>query len=233
MTSKTGILDSELVRRFRDAVAELEATYRESRLDDDSVEAELREWLDGTDEPLPWTRPDRVTADEWFFTTTLYGTMTLAGQRTHIRRFYRSLFEEAAHRDIRNFVPGMKEFEGLRSRWMVRRLCRMGEVLRDRNLSMSEYTEQLRRLQAIATDENRTPALDAIANDLRTDSWKTLSVFIRDCVGGDAFPIDSRVRRELTRRGLPDDERQLVRLALHVGRNPRQIARLFYQAGGR
>jgi hypothetical protein len=60
--------------------------------------------------------------------------------------------------------------------------------------------------------------------------WKTLSVFVRDCVGGNCFPIDSRVQKELDRYGLPNDERTLVRLALELDRNPRQVARMFYQA---
>jgi hypothetical protein len=44
--------------------------------------------------------------------------------------------------------------------------------------------------------------------------------FVRDCVGGDCFPIDNRVRKELERHRLPsgmDGERLLVSLSLaHV-----------------
>jgi hypothetical protein len=36
---------------------------------------------------MPWAGLG-VTADEWFFVTTLYGEMTLDGQRTHIRAFF-------------------------------------------------------------------------------------------------------------------------------------------------
>ena len=43
-------------------------------------ESELRKWLDGDSEPLPWSYEDRTTADEWFFISTLYGEMTLDGQ---------------------------------------------------------------------------------------------------------------------------------------------------------
>lgn len=79
------------------------------------------------------------------------------------------------------------------------------------------------------------PALDAIVRDHKATGWKTLSVFVRDCVGANCFPIDSRVRKELERHGLPsgiEAERRLVSLCLTIGRNPRRIARMFYEAGG-
>jgi len=222
----------DMVERFRNAIAGLEARFDSGRLSDENVEAELRAWLDGTDEPLAWSSQDRVTPDEWFFVTTLYGEMTLDGQRSHIRRFFPVLFIEAARRNIRNFVTGMPEFAGLRSRWMSARLCRMGEILRERGITMDDYVTSLQALESEATPTNPMPALDAIIRDHRATGWKTLSVFIRDCVGGAAFPIDSRVQRELERRGLPVDEPQLVSLALTLGCNPRRLARIFYEAGG-
>jgi hypothetical protein len=79
------------------------------------------------------------------------------------------------------------------------------------------------------------PALDAIVADHRATGWKTLSVFVRDCVGGNCFPIDTRVKKELARHGLTLDERNerlLVSLSLAMGRNPRQVNRMFYAAGG-
>ena len=79
---------------------------------------------------------------------------------------------------------------------------------------------------------NPQPALDPIIRDHRATGWKTLSVFVRDCVGGNCFPIDSRVEKVLRRHGLPADERLLVSLSLELGRNPRELARMFYRAGG-
>jgi len=224
-------LSQELIARFLQALPELDAAFPAGRLADDSAELSLRGWLDAGD-PLHWTSADRITEDEWFFITTLYGEMTLEGQRTHIRRFYPTLFVQAAARDVRNFVPGMKEFKGLRSRWMAPRLCRMAEILRDRGITMGEYTERLRKLEAGATPDDPMPALEAIIRDHRATGWKTLSVFVRDCVGGNCFPIDTRVAKELLRRGLPVDERELVRLSLYAGRNPREVARMFYGYGG-
>ena len=158
--------------------------------------------------------------------------MTLDGQRTHIRRYFPSLFVKAASRDIRNFEPGMPEYRGLRSAWMSQRLSRMAEILRKRGQSIGDYAEELRRTESLATPVNPMPALDAIIRDHQATGWKTLSVFVRDCVGGNCFPIDSRVLKELERHRLSKDERNLVSLALYIGRNPRQVARMFYQAGG-
>ncbi len=225
----------ELIARFATAVADLDRLIPSaaSRLVDDNAVRELRVWLDGNDTPLEWTLPyPDVTADEWFFVSTLYGQMTLDGQRTHIRRFFPTLFVRAAQRDIRTFCDDLGGFDGLRANWMKPRLCKMGAVLRERGLTMAGYVEQLRSLESGATPANPMPALDAILRDHRAGEGKTLSVFVRDCVGGNCFPIDSRVRKEVELRGLPVDERKLVSLALAAGRSPRQVARMFYEAGG-
>ena len=111
-------------------------------------------------------------------------------------------------------------------------MCRMGEVLRDSGRTMTGYTDDLRGLEGSATPEDRMPALDAIIGDHRATGWKTLSVFVRDCVGGNCFPIDSRVEKELKARALPANERTLVSLSLITEENPRLVARMFYEAGG-
>lgn len=97
---------------------------------------------------------------------------------------------------------------------------------------MDDYTDQLRSIEKASTPRNPTRALDAIVRDHQATGWKTLSVFIRDCVRGNAFPIDTRVEKELKRHGLPIDERQLIGLSLEIGRDPRKLARMFYTAGG-
>src|SRR5690606_1662226 len=146
------------------------------------------------------------------------------GQRTHIRKHFPLLFVKAADRDIRNFVPGIPEYAGLRSGWMAPRLSRMAEILRQRGQTMGGYTKHLRHIESAATPADPMPALDAIIRDHSATGWKTLSVFIRDCVGGNCFPIDSRVQKALERHQLPIEERQLVGLSLAIGRNPRQVA---------
>jgi hypothetical protein len=174
---------------FTQAVAQLGRRFASDvgRLADDNVEAQLHEWLDAGDRPLPWLDLQHVTADEWFFVTTLYGEMTLDGQRSHIRRFFEPLFVRAAQRDIRTFRDGMPEYTGLRSTWMARRLWKMGALLRSRGLGMPEYVDWLRRLEQKATPRAPTPELDTIVRDLQATGWKTLSVFVRDCVGGNSF----------------------------------------------
>jgi len=228
-----GQLNFELVEPFRTAVAEIDRNYGGTcdKLADGAVEAELHAWLDGRDEPLPWNDLKTVTSDEWFFVTTLYGEMTLDGQRTHIRKFFKPLFVEAAHRDIRKFSKHM-DYQGLRSNWMAPRLCRMANILTGRGMTMDQYVAHLRSLDMEATPDHPMPSLEAIINDHRATGWKTLSVFIRDCVQGNCFPIDSRVEKTLAKWNLPVDERMLVSLALAIKRNPREIERMFYAAGG-
>lgn len=89
----------------------------------------------------------------------------------------------------------------------------MGQVLRARSLDMGGYVEWLRRLEADASPTQPMPALDAIVRDHAATGWKTLSVFVRDCLRGNCFPIDSRVSKELASWGLPsgiENERMLV-----------------------
>lgn len=226
--------ENEVVaEKFRTAVTELERTIDKEKLADENAESEVRLWLDGEAEPMNWTLSEKITPDEWFFITTLYGEMTLEGQRTHIRKYFPTLFVQAARRDIRNFKPGLPEYAGLRSAWMSNRLCKMGSVLREGDMTMGEYVQKLRRIESSATPDNPMPALDKIIRDHSATGWKTLSVFVRDCAGGACFPIDTRVEKELKRHSLPVDEKRLVGLSLGIGGNPRQIARMFYEAGGR
>ena len=133
--------------------------------------------------------------------------------------------------------PGLVAWEGwamadwnLRSAWMTGRLRRMTDLLRERGQSMPEYADGLRALERGATPANPMPALDAIIADHRATGWKTVSVSVRVCVGGSCFPIDSRVAKELGKHDLPVNERELVSLSLGAGRNPRQVARLFFAA---
>jgi hypothetical protein len=227
MTATRGIPPS-LLARLQGAAKEL--AHNATELPDAAVDADLRNWLDGEDEPLNWQDRRGVTADEYFFITTLYGNMNLEGQRTMIRKFFDPLFVREAKRDIRNFRPEMRGYAGLRSNWMKDRLCTMGSILRSSGISMQEYVDELRTLERSATVENPTPALDKIVRDHGATGVKTLSVFVRDCVGGNCFPIDLRVRRQLEKYELPLDEKLLVRMALALGQNPRELARIFYQA---
>jgi hypothetical protein len=94
-------------------------------------------------------------------------------------------------------------------------------------------SREARGLDAAATSDDPVPALDAMIHDHQATGWKTLSVVVHDCVGGNCFPIDSNVQKELDRHQLPANERRLASLLPAASLNPRQVARVFYQAGGR
>lgn len=194
---------------------------------DQRVASMWRSWLG---EDLPWSE-DGLTADDFFFLSTLCGTMTMDGQRTHMRRFFPAFVQEVG-RDIRRFTQSILHSWRLRSPWMKTRLLRMGSVLTARDQDMTAYANNLRRLEGAATSANPMPALHAIVKDHGGGGRKTLSIFVRDCVLGNSFPIDTRVANVLDEFDLPHEELPLVTAALSLGHNPRSLARLFYDAGG-
>jgi hypothetical protein len=222
-------VDPGLLERFTRAAADLEQSAAGCVSTDESVDRDIRGWLDG-DEPLNWQSSTGITPDEYFFITTLYGRMNLAGERTMIRRFFEPLFVSAAGRDIAKFRTDLEGYDGLRSPFMKVRLCKLGAILRERGMSMRGYVEELKSLEQKASPEDPMPALDKIVEDHQAAGVKTLSVFVRDCVKGNCFPIDTRVERQLIKHDLPVNERLLVRMCLATGRDPRWTARVFYEA---
>ena len=222
--------ERDLDARFENAVDELTRKVQVAGLNvtDEDTDAEVRHWLNGNDTALDWIGPG-ISGDEWFFITTLYGTMSLAGQRTHIRKFF-PLFVALANRDIRSFTPQLLSDWRLRQPWMKGRLCRMAEILRESGRSMTEYVARLIEIERQATPEDPMPALQKIMWDHGAGEGKTLSVFVRDCVKGNCFPIDSRVAKQVKHFGLPASERELVALCIRLRLNPRQTARIFYRA---
>jgi hypothetical protein len=121
------MIEQDIEKRFAEAVTELASRVEAAGIDveDDNTDAEARHWLDGADASLDWSGA-HITSDEWFFITTLYGTMTLDGQRTHIRKFF-PLFVQQAARNTRNFTPALVADWRLRQPLMKTRLCRMAE----------------------------------------------------------------------------------------------------------
>jgi hypothetical protein len=188
--------NQELLARFGAAVRELDRHFARDleRLADRNVDDDLRRRLDGAGPQLNWAGQE-VTADEWFFITTLYGQRTRDQQRMLIREFFPRFVSEA-RRDVRNLTLEATRDCELDQGWMKRRLITMGRILRERGLTMQGYVDHLRAVDGKATPKNPMPALDTIVRDHRATGWKTLSVFVRDCVGGNCFPIDSRVRKE-------------------------------------
>ena len=98
------------------------------RLADRNVDVELRRWLDGAGPQLDWSG-QRVTADEWFFITTLYGQRTRDQQRSLIRQYFPRFLSEAA-RDVRNLTSEVTRDWVLDQEWMKPRLIKMGGILR-------------------------------------------------------------------------------------------------------
>ena len=145
--------NQELLARFSAAVEQLDRHFagHPERLADDNAEAELRRWLDGADAPLDWAGP-AVTADEWFFITTLYGQRTRDQQRLLIRRYFPRFVREA-RRDVRGLTPEVTQDWVLDHDWMKPRLFTMGRFLRERGMTMPGYVEHLRRIDATATPE--------------------------------------------------------------------------------
>src|SRR5262245_42178548 len=127
----------DLLDKFSAAIVALDQRFADDsgRLEDQNVDAELRGWLDGKDEPLPWAG-SRVMPDEWFFIKTLYGQETRDQQRRHIRQYY-PLFVKLAQRDVRNLTPNIMWDWTLRGDWMKARLCRMAGILLNGNMIMS------------------------------------------------------------------------------------------------
>src|SRR4051794_13780554 len=152
------MFDRTLRARFVEAVTELTARVEAEgiNVEDADTDAEVRRWLNGAERPLDWAGPG-VTPDEWFFVTTLYGTMNLDGQRTHIRKFF-PYFVSQTNRDVRNFAPAILTEWRLRQPWMKTRLCRMADVLVQAGQSMADYVEMLRDTERKATPTNPMPA---------------------------------------------------------------------------
>lgn len=156
--------------------------------------------------------------------------MTLPGQRTLIRKHFGRLYVGGPARSIRGFTRYL-DYNGLPAPWMKSRLCGMADILNGRNMSMADYVAELQRLEHSALPDQPSPALNKIRADLRAGEAKTLSVFVRDCVKGNCFPIDSRVRRLLQAYEIPEDEEKLVSMSLALGKDPRRVARMFYESG--
>ena len=147
-------ISPQLLKRFTAAVRKVERRLGPAgsrRLTDANVERDYRKWLDDGDDPLPWSG-EHITADEFFFITTLYGNMTIDQQRAMIRKFFPSLFVHRAQGDTRNFRAKLGGYDGLRSGWMKARLCKMGALLRKRGISMQQYVQELHEL-----DKRRRP----------------------------------------------------------------------------
>lgn len=74
---------------------------------------------------------------------------------------------------------------------------------------------------AKATNEGKVP-----------DTHKIISVFVRDIMKRDAFPLDNRVKEILGFLGLPNDEELIIKLCRKNGVNPRILNRMLWLHNG-
>jgi hypothetical protein len=223
---------------LQQAIADLQRHFESSlaRFEDERADVELKKWLDHGSERLAWDG-DGVTSDEWFLITTLYGNRNRDEQRKLVRTCF-PRFVVKANRNMRNVSREMVDSWPLHHPWQADRLCRMAEVLRDCEITMDGYAQRLRNNDLMSNPQDSLPAMRLIKREHatpkseRATGSKTLSVFVRDCVRGRCFPIDSRVEKELKRHDLPCRGEVLVQLCVELNENPRRINRMFYEAGG-
>ncbi len=78
-------------------------------------------------------------------------------QRTHFWSFI-SIFVQVGGRNIRNLMREVVAGWRLPSSWMTGRLSLGAEIVRKRDLSMSEYDQQLQAREHRATDDKPMPA---------------------------------------------------------------------------
>jgi hypothetical protein len=105
-------------------------------------------------------------------------------------------------------------------------LTTLSATLREQDISFSDFLQENNNASGI---EIRNEILGLIGTDSR--EVKRISLFIRDFLEKDTFPLDSNVKTMLRNLGLPENEEQLVNLCNDAGIDPKRLERLFYLHG--
>jgi len=105
-------------------------------------------------------------------------------------------------------------------------LPNLARYLRKKGLSFSQFLKQIGSLNGLQTKTEFTKIME-----IKSGKAKRISVFIRDFLGKDVFPIDSNVEYVLTSLGLPNDEELLVRLCERANVDPKRFERQLYVHG--
>ena len=105
-------------------------------------------------------------------------------------------------------------------------LPNLSGYLRQKNLSLSEFLDTIKTLDGI---ETRNKFIEIL--DIESSKAKRISVFIRDYLGKNVFPIDSNVEYVLTSLSLPNNEDLLVRLCENAGVDPKHLEKQLYAHG--
>lgn len=105
-------------------------------------------------------------------------------------------------------------------------LPNLSKYLRDNKMSFNQFLDSIKTLDGIETRDKFIKILG-----IEESKAKRISVFIRDYLEKNVFPIDSNVEYVLASLGLPNNEELLVRICENANVDPKQLERQFYAHG--
>lgn len=221
MSATSKVTDSvldELVEKIKIVYTELRPiSYAHGRPEDSRVEYNTIKWLGD---------PRAVkSVDHWLITCICYGPWREERQKEVWQRAG-PRFDQDLGGDIRTITEDNVHNLGFPLSWQREWLVSLSNYLRNQGMSFAELVKAL--------PEDGLEARDELLKALRVKGGvsKILSVFVRDCLKRDVFPIDTRVQSLLSALVLPQDERALVRLCQRAGVSPRVLNRVFYSHQG-
>jgi len=214
VTSKAeGSVLDELVEKVKLVYTNLRPIpYAHGDSEDSRAEDNTRQWLG----PLAVKSPDH-----WLITCICYGPWREERQKKVWQRAGLT-FEADFGGDISKITEDNVGDLGFPLRWQSEWLVSLSNYLRKQGKSFEELVKTLPEDGLEARDE----LLKALG--VKGGESKILSVFVRDCLRRDVFPIDTRVRSLLSALVLPDDERALVEISRMAQIRPTVLNRMFY-----
>ena len=179
------------------------------------------------DNTIEWLGDPRAvkSVDHWLITCICYGPWREERQK-EVWQQAGPRFEVDFEGDIRKVTEDNVSDLGFPLSWQREWLVSLSNYLRNRGMSFGELVRALPEDGLKARDE----LLEALGVKGKTS--KILSVFVRDCLKGDVFPIDTRVNFLLSALELPQDEHGQVRLCQRAEVNPSVLNRMFYSHRG-
>lgn len=108
--------------------------------------------------------------------------------------------------------------------WQNHYISNMRASLKTWGLSMEDYCRHVRKV------DDRYQIYLAAGSPNGT---KVLSLFCRDALQIESFPIDRHVRRLLVENGLPTDESAMIDICLSCAFDPNSVAHLLVRFGSR
>jgi hypothetical protein len=105
-------------------------------------------------------------------------------------------------------------------------LPNLSKYLREHKMTFSQFLDSLKALDGIETRNKFAEVLE-----IESLKAKRISVFIRDFLEKNVFPIDSNVAYVLSSLGLPNDEELMVKLCEKANVDPKKLERQLYALG--